>query len=113
MGTIQELPALERPREKGMQYGIDQLSDSELIAIIIGSGYHGANAREVANTLLEKYNGLVGLSRCPSQELTTFKGVKQIRALLISVVFELHRRIVAKENELCKVLVDCDYLYKH
>ena len=41
MGKIQDLPTLDRPREKALRYGIEELSDAELLSILIGSGYRG------------------------------------------------------------------------
>ena len=35
---IKELPKVERPREKLMQYGPEKLTNSELLAIILRSG---------------------------------------------------------------------------
>ena len=73
MGTIHDLPTLERPREKALRYGIDSLSDGELLTIIIGSGYHGENASELANKLLSTYNGLEGLSIAPIYDVSKNK----------------------------------------
>ena len=112
MSTIQELPKLDRPREKAIRYGVNTLSDSELIAVIIGSGYQGANAREVANNILEKNNGLVGLSKCSQAELMSFKGVKVNKALLFATIFEIHNRLLVKEIENDEQEVDSEYLYR-
>ena len=38
MGKIKNLPIDERPREKALQYGIDKLSDNELLALLISKG---------------------------------------------------------------------------
>ena len=38
MSKIKDLPKYVRPREKALTYGIDSLSDSELLALLIGSG---------------------------------------------------------------------------
>ena len=35
--TIKDLPKIERPREKLMQYGPEKLSNSELLAILLKS----------------------------------------------------------------------------
>ena len=112
MATIQELPRLDRPREKGLRYGINTLSDAELIAIIVGKGYHGENAKEIANNLLEKNNGLLGLSKCSQSDLMDYKGIKHAKALLFSVIFEIHNRLLIKELEENEEEVDSTYLYK-
>lgn len=112
MSTIQELPKLDRPREKGLRYGVNSLSDAELIAIIVGKGYHGENAREVANKLLENNNGLIGLSKCSQSDLMNYKGIKHAKALLFSVIFEIHNRLLIKEIEENEEAINSEYLYK-
>jgi len=46
--TIKDLPKVERPREKLMQYGPGKLSNSELLAILLRSGRKGENVVELA-----------------------------------------------------------------
>ena len=62
MGVLKNLPALERPREKASRYGIDTLSDVELLSIILASGYQGSNVLEISSYLINKYGGLQKLS---------------------------------------------------
>lgn len=113
MGTIRDLPTLDRPREKALRYGIDELSDAELIALIIGSGYHGENVNEVANKLLSTYNGLKGLSLASIPDMSKLKGIKTNKALLLAAIFEIHKRLNVKsiENEESQ-FIDSDYLYQ-
>lgn len=110
MGRIQDLPILERPREKATRYGIETLSDQELLSVVIGSGYHGGNAHEIAGKLLSSSNGLLGLSNRSYSSLLAEKGIKETRALLISAIFEIHKRINAKELEAFPQ-VSTEYLY--
>ena len=112
MGKIQELPKLDRPREKALRYGLDKLSDAELLAIIVGSGFHGENVNELANRLLSTYNGLIGLSKTPVEKLKKIKGIKESKALLISALFEVHNRLLVKEKEIEEVVIDSDFLYQ-
>jgi len=46
--AIKDLPKVERPREKLMQYGTGKLSKSELLAILLRSGRKGENVVELA-----------------------------------------------------------------
>ena len=113
MGTIQELPILERPREKALRYGIDSLSDVELLALVIGMGYHGQNAYELATKLLSDFNGLVGLSNANITQLAKIKGIKNTKAILISSIFEIHKRLNIKVIEnISSEVVNEEYLYK-
>ena len=50
--TIKEMPKLERPYEKLTMYGAENLSDSELLAIIIKSGTKNENSLQIANRVM-------------------------------------------------------------
>ena len=50
--TIKDLPLDERPREKLQKYGVGSLSNAELIAVIIRTGYKEETALDLANRLL-------------------------------------------------------------
>ncbi len=52
---IKDLPKVERPREKLMQYGPEKLSASELLAILLRSGRKGENVIELANKILKTF----------------------------------------------------------
>ena len=111
MGIIKSLPALERPREKALRYGLDTLSDHELLAILIGSGYKGENVIELAVHLLSNYGGLLNLSNIPFNELKKNKGIKNAKALNLAAIFEFHKRLSFKLIEDNKEKIDAEYLY--
>ena len=46
MAIIKELPEYERPREKALRYGVESLSDSELLSLLLNKGYRGSNIIE-------------------------------------------------------------------
>ena len=112
MGTIHDLPTLERPREKALRYGVESLSDNELITLVIRSGYHGENASDLANKLLSNYNGLEGLSTAPIHDVAKQKGIKSNKALLLAAIFEIHKRLNIKKVEKEGEITNSDYLYK-
>ena len=111
MATIKELPPTDRPREKALRYGIETLSDVELIALLLNSGYQGNNVIEISTSLLHKYKGIVGLLTVPIKELKKNKGIKDVGALKIALICEFYRRINQKIYTLEKVKVDNTYLY--
>ena len=112
MGTINQLPTLDRPRERANRYGVDSLSDVELLALLIGKGYQGSNALEVASTLINRFNGLVNLSHTSLEELKQVKGIKDAKANIIKAIFELHNRLEIKKVESEKSIINTEYLYK-
>ena len=90
--TIKELPESERPREKALRYGIESLSDSELLAIIIGNGSKGRNALALATTLLKNFQNLRRLSTRTITELREFSGIGTVKAVEIKACLEIARR---------------------
>ena len=110
MGIINNLPTLDRPREKAQRYGLDSLSDSELLAVILASGYQGSNAIEISTSLLNKYSGLSNLSEVSIEELKKNKGIKEAKSLIIASIFEIHRRLIIKGNEKSNVISNTEYL---
>ena len=91
--TIKELPLEDRPREKLISYGESKLSNSELIAILLGSGTRGRTAIELAQDILCQSSGLVGLADLSIDELTQKKGIGQSKASRLKAAFELGRRL--------------------
>lgn len=115
-GTVKDLPKLDRPRERSIRYGVESLSEIELLALLITSGYKGVNAIEIAATLLTKFNGLYNLSKVNLNELTKIKGLKKARALNLLAAFEINKRLFLKKEEQNEEVVDSNYLfnkYKH
>ena len=102
--TIHEMPPQDRPREKLERLGASALSDSELIAILLRTGIPGANAIEVARTLLSKFKSLAGLARCSVKEIASIKGVGPAKAVQLAAAFGLGNRL-ARES-LAKSKID-------
>ena len=101
---IKELPKEARPREKALIYGIESLSDSELLAIIIGSGVHNKSALEIGASLLETYSSLFYLSKAKSASLKQQFGLSKISALKLEATFEFHNRLnTSKYKELTPI----------
>jgi DNA repair protein RadC len=83
----------ERPREKVMANGVQYLSDSELLAILLGSGTKNITAVELARQILkEAGNSLQLLGRKGISELVRIKGVGPAKAITILAALELGRR---------------------
>jgi DNA repair protein RadC len=97
----------DRPREKSILNGIQTLSDTELLAILIGSGSREQNAVELGRSILGAAgNKLTNLSRMSYKELCGIKGVGKAKAVTIMTAFEIGRRRRMEEaparERLCK-----------
>lgn len=92
--AIKDIPVEQRPREKAIRFGIEELSDAELLALIIGSGYRGKTAIDVANELLSSYfNSMYSLSNSNLASLEAHTGLKEAVALRLLATFEFHHRL--------------------
>jgi len=83
----------DRPREKLLLKGKKNLSDAELLAIIIGSGSRDESALGLSQRILVSFeNNLNELGRQTPKDLTKFKGIGEAKAITISAALELGRR---------------------
>jgi len=83
----------DRPREKMLSKGTGSLSDSELLAILIGSGTKNDSAVDLARKLLhEAGNNLNRLGKYGINDMKRIKGIGKARAVSIMAALELGRR---------------------
>ncbi|HWB61104.1 MAG TPA: DNA repair protein RadC [Chthoniobacteraceae bacterium] len=101
--TIHEMPEQDRPREKLARLGATALSDSELIAILLRTGIPGANAVDVARTLLTRFKSLGGLARCSVKEIASIKGVGLAKAVQLAAAFGLGSRLARESLSKSKI----------
>lgn len=95
--TIKELPKVERPREKLMQYGPGKLSNSELLAILLRSGKKGENVVELANKILKRFSK-DKLPNLTFNDLKYYSGLGPAKACEIVACFELGKRLLKNKK---------------
>lgn len=96
--SIKFLAEDDRPREKFLLKGRNSLSDSELLAIIMGSGSRDETAVELARKILSSVdNNWHQLSLLTIKDLTKFKGVGEVKAISIATALEIGRRRASQE----------------
>ncbi len=102
--NIKAMPYGERPREKILETGVEYLSNSELIGVLLESGYKDKSAVELAGSIInESHEGLLGLYSMNVKELTKIKGIGIAKACKICSAIELGKRVSrAKVNILGK-----------
>ena len=91
---IKDMPIDDRPREKMLLYGARALSNSDLLALVIGSGTRHTSATVIARTILTGLtDGLVSLQESTIEELAQFPGVGTVTATKILAAMELGKRL--------------------
>ncbi len=92
--TIKDLPEEQRPRERLLKYGAENLTETELLAILLRTGMQGKSAIETADEILKKFGSFKGLAGKSIIEVQKIKGIKGVKAITIAATFEIIRRIV-------------------
>lgn len=83
----------DRPREKLVLRGKQNVSDAELMAILLGSGNRNETAVSLAQRILNKYkNNLHTLGKLNVSDLTQFIGIGEAKAVTLIAALELGRR---------------------
>jgi len=93
--SVRELPAGERPRERLAAHGAQGLSSGELLAVLWGTGRHGASSLDIAHELLGRHGSLAELARADPLELADVAGIGRARAAQLAAAFELGRRSIS------------------
>lgn len=91
---VKDLPASLQPREKFDRLGPENLSESDLLALILRTGVAGFNVVELSEALLLKYGSLSALSRASVAELQEVRGVGKEKAKMLRAALEMGRRLV-------------------
>lgn len=90
---IRDVPADDRPRERLLQNGAGQLSNRELLAILLGSGTRSESVMVLSNRVLSQFDGLKLLNEATIEELTAIKGIGKAKGVLILAALELGKRL--------------------
>jgi len=95
---VSDLPRGLQPREKLQKQGERSLSNSELMAVALGSGTRAASVLKIADGLLRKY-GFEALSGLSLDEWRTNRGIGLVKACQLKAFFEMGRRAFAPKDD--------------
>ncbi len=98
--TIKDLPDTERPYERFNLVGVNLLSDSELLAIILRTGSKDKNVLDLAREVLKLCDGgndLSALINLSKSSLLKIKGIGNVKAAQLLCIGELSKRIAASK----------------
>ncbi|MBO5371802.1 MAG: DNA repair protein RadC [Lachnospiraceae bacterium] len=92
--TVKELPESEKPYEKCLRYGVEYLSDAELLAVIIRTGTMGKRSIDLAQEILSrKEKNLLNLYALSINELKEISGIGMVKAIQLKCLAEITKRI--------------------
>lgn len=113
--TVKQWADEDKPREKMLSQGKKQLSNVELIAILLRSGMKGKSVVDVAREVLDNAgNSLTTLSRMEYQQLNSIKGMAEAKSTTLMAALELGWRMQGELNaEKHTFITDSNSLFKY
>lgn len=90
---LSDLPESERPVNRLHHYGPTSLSNTELLAILIGTPYQLQDAQRLISAL----EGMHGLARASTGELSSYPGMGHTTSARLKAAFELSRRYAVEQ----------------
>lgn len=99
--TIKEWPEGERPRERLVKYGAENLSDAQLLAIILRTGdrIEKTSAVDLARILIDKFGNFRELDSVSVSELQSIKGIGPAKGVQIKAALEIGKRFLRQKTE--------------
>ena len=91
---VKEMEVEQRPREKALRYGLESLSDLELVALILQSGNKNRSVFEIASDVLKESEGLSKLMSMNVNTLMQIQGIREVKALQLLASVELSKRVI-------------------
>lgn len=95
---IKDIPVNERPRERLVKYGVKNISNEELISIILKTGTKEKSVKELSNMILNKYSDISNLKELEIQDIMKIKGIGKVKAIELIASIELGRRVYVDKN---------------
>lgn len=87
---IKDIPENERPVERLLMYGVESLSNEELLSILIKTGNKECSAKELALKVLSEVSG--NIADINFQKLSKVKGIGDVKSAVILAALEFGRR---------------------
>ncbi len=110
---IKDLPLDERPREKLKEKGAENLSNEELLAILLRTGTHEESVKDLSIRLIKQLKSFRKLNTITYKDLIKIKGIKEAKAITIIAAIELGRRLATPEDLKKLKITNAESLYEH
>src|SRR3989337_3735568 len=94
--SIKNWPEGERPRESLLRHGSRNLSEAQLLAIILRTGGGGKSALDLAIEILDSFKDLKKIESASLLEFTSFKGMGKAKVAQLKAAFDFGRRLTKK-----------------
>ena len=90
---IKDIPLVDRPRERLLLYGASNLSNEELLSIILKTGNKNESVKSISNNVLSTINDITELKDKSIKSLTNIKRIGEVKAITLLASIELGKRV--------------------
>ena len=90
---IKDIPVEERPRERVINNGVESLSNSELLSIIIRCGTKDKSVKDLSLEIISMIGDISNFKDLTLNKLLSIKGIGLVKAIELISVVELSKRI--------------------
>ena len=99
MIDFKSIPDSDKPRERLYNIGSENLSNEELISIILKTGSKGYSVKEVSLKLLEYLGDISKLKDIGISSLVKIDGIGKVKAIELKAAIELGKRVYTNNND--------------
>lgn len=82
------------PGGKLREIGAENLSDAELLSVLISTGIKGKSAEKIAEEILIRFGSFKGMANQPLEKFLKIKGLGDVKIIRIAAAFEIAKRCV-------------------
>ncbi len=107
---IKDLPDSEKPRERFIKYGVESLSNVELISILLRTGTKNKSVKDLSIELLNEIP-FYDLAHIHYYALKDIKGIGSVKAITLLSAIELGRRVNSRSDSIIHIKNSNDLFY--
>lgn len=106
MINFKNIPDCDKPRERLYMYGSENLSNEELIAIILKTGTKNVSVKELSLKLLEMVGDISRFRDIGINSLMKIDGIGRVKAIEIKAALEFGRRVYMSSDRIDKITLN-------
>ena len=110
---IKDIPILDRPRERFIKYGVINLSNEELLSIVLKTGYKGYSVKDISNSILKEIKDITDLKEISLNKLISIDGIGEVKAITLLSAIELGKRVYSNKNNIVIKLNNSKEIYNY
>lgn len=110
---IKDMAENEKPRERLLSIGANNLSNEELLSILLKTGTKESSVKVIASLIMSKYREIVNLKNATINSLTKIKGIGKVKAIELIAALELGKRVYYNIPQNNIILNSSDKVYDY